>query len=154
MNVRAYRDADLAAVADLFTAAVHEGAARHYDASQRAAWAPRPPDLERWRERLAPLCTLVAEDDAGLAGFLAYAPDGHVDLLFTAPDRARRGVATALVERAEAELAAAGATELSTEASLVARPLFERHGFRVVEEQTVERDGVALRRFAMRKSLG
>lgn len=39
---------------------------------------------------------------------------------------------------------------LFTEASLVAVPFFQRHGFRIVEEQTVVSYGVQLRRCAMR----
>lgn len=51
MIIRSYRDADLAAIAELFTASVHSLAVGHYDAVQRAAWAPQPPDLEHFFER-------------------------------------------------------------------------------------------------------
>ncbi|PAM07785.1 GNAT family N-acetyltransferase, partial [Acinetobacter baumannii] len=42
---------------------------------------------------------------------------------------------------------------LFTEASLVAKPFFLRHGFSVVEEQNVSRGGVMFRRYAMRKAV-
>lgn len=151
--LRRYCDHDLEDVATLLTASVHQVAASHYDEAQRAAWAPQPPDLERFQRRLAPLETLVAEMDSRLAGFLSYAPCGHIELLFVSPDFVRRGVASALFGQTELELAASGVKELTTEASLVARPFFERQGFSIVEEQAVERNGVFLRRFAMRKTL-
>ena len=40
-----------------------------------------------------------------------------------------------------------------TEASVTARPFFERRGFRVVSERRVWRQGVELTNFAMEKSL-
>lgn len=153
MPLRPYRDSDLTAVVELFTASVHGLAAPGYDAAQREAWAPRPPDPEAWRTRLAGLRAVVAEDDGGPAGFVAYSEGGHVDLLYVAPGQARRGVASRLLAHAEAALAATGVRELTTEASLVARPFFEARGYHVVDEQTVERGGVALPRLAMRKTL-
>lgn len=149
--IRAYQDDDLEATAMVFTAAVHEGAADHYDAVQREAWVPRPLDREHWRKRLAPLEKRVAEIDATVVGFLTFERNGHIDHLFVSPERTRQGIASALLRSAEAELASAGVQHFFTEASLVARPFFERHGYVVTQEQTVDRNGVSLRRFAMEK---
>lgn len=135
----------------LFTMSVHHVAASHYDAAQRLAWAPQPPDFEHWRRRLAPLHTLVADDGAELAGFISYTHDGYIDLLFTSPTHTRRGVASLLYGHVEGLLIASGAKELSTHASVVARPFFASRGFAVTEEQEVCRSGVRLHRFAMRK---
>ncbi|MBA3312356.1 MAG: GNAT family N-acetyltransferase [Planctomycetaceae bacterium] len=153
MVIRPYRDADVDAVAAIFIAAVHEGAASHYDVAQREAWAPRQIDAEYWRQRLASLVTLVAEINASPVGFLSFGRNGHIDLLFVSPQSVRRGVASALLQSATDQLAALGVSELFTEASLVARPFFERHGFVATEEETVERRGVTLRRYAMAKRL-
>ncbi len=158
LGIRSYRAADLSAVAQLFTSSVHALSIEHYDASHRAAWAPRPPDLDEWQRRLAALRTLVAEEDSHLAGFLSYQPHGHIEFLYVAPPFVRRSVATALLQHAEAVLTSLGVRKLTTEASLVARPFFERQGFvvteeQVTEEQQVERRGVHFRRFAMTKYL-
>ena len=138
----------------LFTESVHALGAGQYDAAQLAAWAPRPPDREAWRERLARLRTLVAEERGRLAGFVSCGTNGHVEFLYVAPGLARRGVASALLREIEAELAALGVAELCTEASEVARPFFERHGFTVTEAQDVRRGDVVLRRYAMRRAPG
>jgi len=153
VNVRPYRDSDLESVALLFTASVHAVAAGYYDSAQRAAWAPQPPDLNEWRQRLAPLHTLVAEDHARLAGFISYEPNGHIEFLYVSPAHARRGVASALYRHVESALLSRGVEELFTEASLAARPFFEHQGFRIAEEQTVYRRGVSFRRYAMRKPI-
>jgi len=153
MQIRPSLDSDLAAVTELFTASVHQLASSDYDAAQCAVWAPRPPDAEVWRERLSSRQTLVAEEGGSLAGFIAFEEDGHIDLLFTAPSFARRGVASLLLQSAESRLSVAGVGGLFTEASLTARPFFERHGFTVTEEEQVQRGGVSFRRFAMHKPL-
>jgi putative acetyltransferase len=149
--IRPYTPADLQTLVTLFTAAVHTLGARHYGPQQLDAWAPRPPDLQTWSQRFEGLSTLVAEDALGPCGFIAWEEDGHIELLYTAPRCARRGVATRLVLAVEDALCAVGVTEISTEASLVAWPFFESQGFSVVEPQTVTRHGATFTRFLMRK---
>jgi putative acetyltransferase len=156
MHIRPYTNADLAAVAQLYTDAVHGLAGSHYDEAQRIAWAPQPPDLGIWENRLEPLKVLLAqetENSDALLGFIAYEDDGHIDLMFSSPLAARRGVASQLLGRAEAALHAIGVAQLYTEASLVGQPFFARHGFTVRGEQLVERRGAQLRRFDMVKAL-
>ncbi len=152
MHIRSAAAADLGPIAELFTASVHTLATEAYCAEQRAAWAPRPPDLRHWETRLAGLSTLVAHDGAALGGFIAFTADGLIDLLFTAPPIARQGVATQLYRAAEHTLREAGVTTLRADASLVAAPFFARQGFSVMEAQHVERGGVTFKRFAMRKA--
>ncbi len=164
MQLRSYTDSDLEPVVLLFTAAVHSIADSDYTSAQRAAWAPEPPDLDEWRKRLSPLKTLVAEKSPAeplatdqdrhsrLLGFISYETNGHIQFLYTSPKSMRRGIASALYSCVESELIALGVDELFTEASVVARPFFERQGFVVVEEQCVYRGRVAFRRYGMRKS--
>ncbi|WP_205832858.1 GNAT family N-acetyltransferase [Azohydromonas caseinilytica] len=151
IRIRPYASSDLSTVVALFTASVHTLGAKHYGPEQLDAWAPRPPDLEAWRQRLEPLRILMAEDALGPCGFIAWRDDGLIDLLYTAPRCARRGVASRLVQAAEDDLSASGVTELSTEASLGAWPFFETQGFTVVEPQTVTRRGATFTRFLMKK---
>ena len=156
MRIRPYSDKDLAAVAQLFTDAIHGLAVTHYDEAQRKAWAPQPPDLGIWERRLKPLKVLLAQDaenSDALLGFVGYEEDGHIDLMFTSPLAARRGVASQLLGRAEAALRELGVARLHTEASLLGRPFFARQGFTVKEEQQVELRGAQFRRFAMVKAL-
>jgi len=152
MKIRTSTDSDLDSLVALFTESVHQIAARSYTPAQLAAWAPESPDLELWRSRLALVETLVAEIDEALAGFVSYTRDGHIEFLFTSPAFSRQGVASALFEAAARRLHVMGTNKLSTDASLEARPFFEAKGFRTVEEQVVERNGVQFRRFAMARA--
>ncbi|SFP54726.1 GNAT family N-acetyltransferase [Pseudomonas borbori] len=152
-TLRAYHAQDLQALVELFSASVHRLGAADYDQAQRQAWAPAQADMPAWQTRLAGLELLIAEENRQLAGFIGFTRDGHIDLLFTAPQHARQGVATALYAAAQMRMQAAGVTSAYTEASLTARPFFARQGFSVEQAQTVARGAVTLQRFAMRKPL-
>lgn len=154
LSLRPAADTDLPSIVSLFTDSVHQLAARSYTREQRAAWAPETPDLSQWRSRLAKVETLIAESDDTMTGFISFTAYGHIEFLFTAPTFSRRGVASLLYEAAVERLLGKGVRTLTTDASLEARPFFEAKGFTVVEDQTVERDGVQLQRFAMIRYLG
>lgn len=153
ITIRKYRIQDLSPLVRLFTDSVHELTATAYDETQRYAWASRTPHLDSWQQRLESLETLVAEDGDQLAGFISYEPAGHIDLIYTAPNYARKGVASALFRQAEEHLRSLGVKELYTEASLVARPFFQRHGFTVEQEHPTTVRGAHFLRYIMRKTL-
>lgn len=156
MDIREFRPTDLEAVAQMFTASVHGLAAVHYSEQQLLAWAPKPPDLERWAVKVQSQKLLLAVDPGTdeLLGFVGFEPDGHVDTVFTSPTCGRRGIATVLHQAAERELAELGVYELFTESSEAARPFFERQGYVVERPETVTIRGVELHRYRMRRPAG
>ena len=74
-------------------------------------------------------------------------------MLYVHPDLQSQGVASMLLGRLEASAEARGLVRLSTEASITARPFFERRGFRVLAAQDVIRRGQALANFQMERRL-
>ena len=151
--VRRFEDEDAEATARIYFDAVRIGAQSHYDEAQRRAWAASVPDTLPWRARLKSQASFVAERDGAVVGFMTLKPDGCIDLAFVAPEAMGTGVARRLYERLLAEAAAMELRRLHTEASHLARPFFERQGWSVVKQQTVERNGVALTNFVMEKYL-
>ncbi len=151
--IRAFRDDDAAAVARIFFDAVHEGTRDHYTAEQRRAWAGDKPNPTRWLERLRIMIVFVAEMAGELVGFMTIDADGFVDLAFVSPSVSGSGVGWRLYLEVEKKARLLGAHRLHTEASLKARPFFERQGWTVSEKQTVVKKGVALTNFRMRKIL-
>lgn len=154
-NIRDAGRADLAAIMEIYHEAVHALTGEHYDAEQRAAWAPESlrHDPQRWSERLGGLEVLIGTRDGAPAGFCAFTIDGHVDLLFTHPAHARQGVARRLLEEAEARMRRAGTIQARTGASRISRPLFERLGYLVVGEDFSDVRGARLPHTNMRKFL-
>lgn len=152
-SIRPFDDADAAAAARIFYEAVHQGAAGHYDERQRDAWAKQVPETEPWRQRLRSQHTFVAEANSELIGFMTLNDSGYVDLAFVSPNWIGKGVARALYDCVERLAIDRGLERLTTEASHMARRHFERQGWSVVKQQTVERHQVSLVNFLMEKQI-
>ena len=133
--------------------AVHIGTADVYTLEQREAWAGTRPDPDRWAERIGGLEGYVAEADGVPVGFMTIDAERFIDVAFVAPGSAGHGVGWHLYRQVEERARELGATRMTTEASKKARPFFERQGWSVDREQTVERRGVVLTNYRMSKVL-
>ena len=156
MNVeaRAYRPDDATRLYAIFIESIRVGAASHYTHAQRLAWAPEPHMRPGWPDQLAALEIWVAVVDGDIAGFMGATPQGYIDLAFVRPRWMGRGVAQTMYERLFEWAVARGLTRLTTHASLLAQPFFARQGWQVDYSETVDRNGEALKRFAMSLELG
>ncbi|MEO1599208.1 MAG: GNAT family N-acetyltransferase [Pseudomonadota bacterium] len=97
---------------------------------------------------------MVAETDgAEIAGFMSLTPEGVVDMAYVAPKWMGKGVALVLYSALIARAREVGLARLTTDASHLARPFFERRGWRLLTEQQVERHGVRLTNFKMASDL-
>lgn len=143
---RDYRPTDAPALAAVYRAAILETGCEAYSAEQCAAWAASADDAAAWAARLQDNWVRVAVDDADeeIIGFGGILMPGHIDLLFTTPDTNRQGVASLILEDL-LELAGAMRTKkITATASELARPFFEKHGFKLVESVAHELGGQSL----------
>ena len=153
MQVREYREYDVAAIVALFRDTVRRVNSRDYSSEQVEAWAPEHIDVGSWADRLACRFTVVAEIDGQVAGFADLEEGGHLDYLYVHADHQRCAVGRALLAVVEAEARDRGLPSLFTEASITARPFFERQGFVTLQKQVVECRGVEMVNYRMAKSL-
>ena len=149
-TLRHARTDDMAGLAELWHAAVHEGAAGAYDAEQRQAWMPHVLSADVMAERIAGQICIVGEDARGLAGFFTLTREGVIDLAYVRPDRMGDGLAGRIYERILEEAKALGLSELRVDASHLARRFFEKRGWRFVRTQTVRPGGVAMQNHVMK----
>lgn len=153
MRIEVYQAKRATDVADLFHRAVHAIDRKVYCERQKEAWAPTPPDYHGWRDRLAlkqPLLALIGNE---VAGFIELDPDGHIDCCYTHPKHQGKGVASILYRQMEHSAKERGLERLFVEASIVAKPFFERRGFVVLRRNNVYRNGEILVNYSMEKSL-
>lgn len=151
LRVRPWEPADAAALSALYEASVRGLGVRDYSAAQIEAWASLTPSADGLAARMQDGRTrLVAEMEA-VAGFIDVEPDGHIDLLYVAPEAAGQGVARILIETAGTLAAASGVARLYAEASETARPVFERLGFTVTARREFEVAGVPIHNWAVEK---
>ena len=147
MIVRKYEPSDCRELSELFYNTVHTVNARDYRKEQLSVWATGAVDLERWNKSFQDHYTFVAVDQGMITGFGDIDKMGYLDRLFVHKDYQRKGVATAICDKLE-QMAQG---DVVTHASITAKPFFEKRGDKVVKEQKVERQGITLTNFVMKK---
>lgn len=88
-----------------------------------------------------------------VVGFADITKDGYLNRMFVHKNHQGQGIASALLRVLEYEMTQLGVTEIHTDASITAKPFFERHGFVTVQPQTVTVRGVSMVNFKMVKAL-
>ena len=154
LTIRPCRVTDTPVLAQLYHRAVHVGAARHYSATERAAWSPAPPMDADWRRRLVEADTVLAERDGQPLGFMTLdLVTGWLDFAYVAPEVMGQGVADTLYAVLEGHARAAGLARLETGASLLGERFFRRHGWQLRLRHRIEQRGVSLPHAIMLKDL-
>ena len=149
MRLEIYRPEYCAALAKLFYETVHTVNVKDYTPEQCQAWAPGEVDLAAWNERFLAHDTVVAFWDDKIVGFGDMDESGYLDRLYVHKEYQGWGIATALCDALEERCPT---KQFTTHASITARPFFEGRGYRVLLEQQVERRGVLLTNYIMKKS--
>lgn len=147
MEIRMYQPSDCKSMAELFYQTVHTVNARDYTQEQLRAWATGKVDLEAWNRSFQEHFSLVAVENGRIVGFGDITQTGYLDRLYVHSDYQGKGIATALCNRLEQAVQGS----IATHASITARPFFEKRGYKVVQEQCVDRHGVRLTNYVMRK---
>lgn len=151
-RVRPYTDADAAKTMQLFYNTVHQVNKQDYSPAQLDVWASKERDIAAWNDSLLKNKAYVVVTEANeIVGFADLAGKDYFDRLYVHHAYQKQGIATRLAEKIEACACAAGATEIFTDASITARPFFEKHGYVLLQEQTVMREEVPLTNYKMRK---
>ena len=124
-TIRSYRGEDAAALAELTLAAIRVTALRAYSPEQVTAWAARY-SVQRLIDGAAKGDVIIVAADAGdqAIAYTVLEAGGHLAMLYCHPDHTGR-----LLAEAESAARAAGLALLTTEASELARPVFERAGY-------------------------
>lgn len=146
IELREYAESDCEAISNLFYETVHTVNAKDYTAEQLNAWANNSDSLKLRRKELTIQRTLIAEIGGRIVGFGSIDKCGCLDLLFVHRDYLRNGIATAICDELEMHYSI-----IKTYASITAKPFFEHRGYVVTKAQEVERTGVKLKNFEMRK---
>lgn len=147
MILREYQSTDCKELAQLFYNTIHIVNAKDYTKEQLDAWATGQIDLKKWNQSLQEHFSIVAVAAGIIVGFGDIDKTGYLDRLYVHSDYQGKGVATAICSRLEAAVQG----NLVTHASITARPFFEKRGYKVVKEQQIERQGIFLTNFVMRK---
>ncbi|GIX18451.1 GNAT family N-acetyltransferase [Erythrobacter cryptus] len=155
---RGYREGDAPAIAALTLAAIGQTALAAYSPDQVAAWSARysPERLVAGAAKGDIIRVAVDGGDIPIA-YVVLEPDGHLDMLYCHPDHTGTGLARHLLNEVEQAARALGLTRILTEASELARPVFERAGYSLLHRRDFmipfEGREVAIHNYAMEKRL-
>lgn len=153
--IRAFRVEDADHLPGIFREAVSRLGPVAYSREQVAAWLTRLPEASQFCGHARDGSDIfIAPGDADLpAGYVLCHPDGHLDQLYCHPDHSRRGHGEQLVAAVEVSARERHLPAITTHASEIARPLFERLGYDVLRRRDFELGGVPIHNYAMMKRL-
>lgn len=153
MKIRLFEKQDAEQIARLFHETVREVNIGDYSICQVIAWAPDDIHFRNWVEVCSSRFTYVADDRGVMAGFGELEPNGHIDCFYCHKNYQRCGVGSQIYRAIEAKAVELPVNRLFTEASITAKPFFERMGFSIVKKQEVTRRGETFINYVMEKFL-
>ena len=152
--IRPLTGQDIPEMQALFRATVLHVNVRDYTQEEVADWASCGDSMEHWQSLLDRYRFIATLDrQGGITGFTSMNAGGHLHSLFVHEDWQGKGIATRLLHEAERMAHAFGASRIHLEASITARPFFEKQGYRVVRKQQAKANRLYLTNYVMEKSI-
>jgi putative acetyltransferase len=156
-TLRPLKPTDRDAVLQVYRQAVASCEPQLYTAAQRQAWAQQADSQQPSGALLHSLSNgigLVCTDPQGcVLAFAVREPADRLALLYCQPSHQRQGLGRQLLHAQERQAHGEGIRQLRTEASLISRPLFCRHGWRVLWREELLINSVPFLRFRLAKRL-
>ncbi|ADY53626.1 GCN5-related N-acetyltransferase [Pseudopedobacter saltans DSM 12145] len=154
MIIRKGLSTDLTELQKLFSDTIKAVCQKDYNHEQLEVWASGIENRQRWQTVMAKQHVIVAQDNNGkIIGFCSLDNGNYIDLMFVHKDCQRQGIAYKLYAEIEKEAKRQRQTELSSNVSKTARPFFERIGFSVKKEQSVNVKSITLTNYKMTKTI-
>ncbi len=147
--IRPYHDGDEVSLVEVFKRSILGIAPARYNARQVRVWSNSAADTAAWRKRMMQHETFVALERDRFVGWIELAADGHIEMLYCAPEATRRGTADELYAKALARAKELQLQRLFAEASVFAESFFLRHGWSIDGRDVIVRSGVATPRARM-----
>jgi putative acetyltransferase len=153
IKIFAYESDYLIDLFDLFWETVHSVNAEDYTNEQLETWAPEQTDTEKWKNRIENNFVVIAKMGNKIVGFSELSPKGCIDMLYVHKDYLRQKVGQQLLEYIIQKAKNVGFTEVFTEASITARPFFEKQGFKLIKKQVKTINTVDFINYKMKKGI-
>ena len=150
-TIHPYQSPDLDGILELFYDTVHNINIRDYSQEQINVWAPETVDRDRWDRNFTTRIAYVAKINHTIVGFGDATKEGSIEHLYTHKDYQGKGIASVILQTLEDALKNMGVTHTVTEASITAKPFFEKRGYVVINEQLKQHRGAIFINYVMKK---
>lgn len=150
-QIRRFQTSDAQEIAQLFHDTVRNINIRDYSLSQVQAWAPDEINFRHWATECSHYFTYVADLNGTIIGFGELASNGYIHCFYCHHQYQGCGVGRQIYQAIETQALQQQLRRLYTEASITAKPFFQRMGFSIVKEQGVSRCGETFTNYLMEK---
>ncbi len=148
--IRKATEADILQLQELYFETITAINSRDYNLQQIRAWSSTADRTESLIKKIREQHFYVAEnDDPIIIGFTSLTNSGYLDMMYVHKDFQNKGIAKVLLQKIMEKAKALQISTLETEASITAKPFFEKHGFKIIKEQIVFINEVGLTNFKM-----
>ncbi|GHT14619.1 acetyltransferase [Planctomycetales bacterium] len=121
-----------------------------YNTEQVRVWAETCERTDSLAKRIESQFFYVAELEYGkIVGFASFEEPDYLDMMYVHKYHQRQGIGCMLLATIREKASELGATRIVSEVSITAKPFFEKYGFHVVQEQTVQVCGSGLTNYKM-----
>lgn len=153
--IREFNTDDVAEIYQLFYDTVHAVNKQDYTDEQLDIWAPKYPDLERWKKTLTDNHTVVAVDvdKEHIVGFLDMDKNGYLNHIYVHHKHQNQGIFKSMLQEIEKHARAIGLKKLFSDVSITAKSTMEKMGYVVEDQKTRDKGGVVFIQYAMTKVL-
>ena len=154
LPIRPLTATDIPEMQALFHTTILTVNSKDYTKEEVADWASCGNSIEHWKELLAKNDYIGALDGQGnIIGFSSMNAEGYLHSMFVHKGWQGKGIATFLLSEVEKMARGYGVHKISVEASITARPFFEKRGYKVVKEQKAKANRLWLTNYVMEKTL-
>ncbi len=124
-----------------------------YSETQLRVWTNSVKDISKWESRIREEYFLLAKDNKDkLMGFGSLKGHDFLNLFFVAPNYQKQGFAKLIYQELENKAKEMGSIFLEADVSITALSFFQKQGFTVLKKNEIEREGVILVNYKMRKN--
>ncbi|MFP3835058.1 GNAT family N-acetyltransferase [Chryseobacterium sp. SIMBA_028] len=153
ISIRNGNKDDLQKMLILFRETIGNVCKNDYTHDQLEAWKSGAENKERWENVICNQFILMAVHHHKIVGFCTLEKGDYIDLLFVHKDYQHQGIASQLYHQIEKEAVRQNKKYLTADVSKTAKSFFERAGFEIIKEQTVNVKGIDLINYKMEKKL-
>jgi putative acetyltransferase len=152
MHIRKATTNDIDELRDLYFHTITAINKKDYNEEQIKAWASTANRTGSLLRKINEQYFFVAEnDDEKITGFASLDKAGYFDLLYVHSDFQRKGIAQQLLQKILDTATELHLATIATDASITAKPFFEKNGFEIIQKQTVKINGVELENYKMHR---
>ena len=152
MQIRKALPDDINELRELYYGTITTINSKDYNEEQIKAWAATSDRTEGFLKRIQEQYFFIAENnDRKIIGFASLDKTGYLDFLYVHKDFQNMGIAKRLLQKIIETAATLSITKLKTAASITAKPFFEKHHFKTIQQQTVRIRDIELINFKMER---